>query len=247
MGEPRHYGNAPITEAIIDLRVSFEASIEIVAIAAAFASEQERYPNQKRLKQGTGQFEFGQQITTSARAEEIGIAFRSVDEKQVVQFRRDGFTFSRLAPYERWQGFRGEAERLWKLFRSELAPSSIDRLAVRYINRIELPPSADDLTLWLKTYPEIADGISQPMAGFFMHVMIPQPELDASLAIVETVDTQRSKDHGGVAIILDLDLFRTSNVPQDEDGIWEFFDKLHTRKNEVFESCITDMARGLFE
>lgn len=85
------------------------------------------------------------------------------------------------------------------------------------------------------------------MAGFFMHVTIPQPELMGVLALIETVDEQRSEKEGGVAIILDLDLFRAVEVPQDEDSIWTYFERLHVRKNDIFEACITDKARELFQ
>ena len=47
--------------------------------------------------------------------------------------------------------------------------------------------------------------------------------------------------------MLDIDIFSDQDVPDDEDAIWEFFERLHVRKNEVFESCITDTSRKLFQ
>lgn len=247
MGEQLHYEKAPITEAIIDLRVAFDAPIKMKRLEEAFAGETERYPSAKRLQESFGQIEFGPRLSTSARTEDLGFAFTAVDEKQVAQFRRNGFTFSRLAPYESWEPFSAEAKRLWEVYRRRLAPKSIDRLAVRYINRIQLPPSIDDISHWLKTYPEVADGVSKTVAGFFMHVTIPQPELKGSLALIETVDERRSDKGEGAAIILDLDLYRAVEVPQDEESIWAYFEQLHLRKNEVFEACITDKTRELFK
>ncbi|MBX7135700.1 MAG: TIGR04255 family protein [Fimbriimonadaceae bacterium] len=247
MGEQPHYEKAPITEAIIDLRVSFAEPIEMTRLEAAFSQEQEQYPGRKRLQQGMGQFEFGPRISSSATTEDLGFAFTSVDEKQVAQFRRNGFTFSRLTPYESWGPFSGEARRLWDVYRKGLSPNAITRLAVRYINRIQLPPSIDDISHWLKTYPEVAEGVSKLVAGFFMHVTVPLPELKGALALIETVDERRLDKGDGVAIILDLDLFRTADVPQDEESIWAYFEELHVRKNQVFEACLTDKTRELFQ
>jgi uncharacterized protein (TIGR04255 family) len=49
-----------------------------------------------------------------------------------------------------------------------------------------------------------------------------------------------------VSVVLDLDLFRTTNLPQTEDELWAFFEKLRHRKNQVFEACITDDMRKRF-
>jgi uncharacterized protein (TIGR04255 family) len=49
-----------------------------------------------------------------------------------------------------------------------------------------------------------------------------------------------------VGVILDVDLYRTSDLPQDEDGIWSMFDLLRDRKDDVFEGCITEKTRELF-
>jgi uncharacterized protein (TIGR04255 family) len=246
MGEPLHYERAPITEAIIDLRVSFPEAIDLSRLEAAFAREESLYPGRKRLRQGMGKFEFGPRVSSSATAEETGFAFTSVDERQVAQFRRNGFTFSRLAPYESWHPFSAEARRLWTVYRTGLLPSTVTRLAVRYINRIQLPESSHDLSHWLNTYPKVAEGVSSSAVGFFMHVTIPQPEIGGALTLVETVDDHPSSDASGPAIIVDLDLFRITDVPQDEDSVWASFEKLHVRKNEVFEACITDETRELF-
>jgi uncharacterized protein (TIGR04255 family) len=175
------------------------------------------------------------------------VAFTSADGKQVAQFRRNGFTFSRLAPYESWRPFAAEARRLWNSYRDGVGPSAVTRVAVRYINRVQLPPSSHAIAHWLNTYPEIAEAVSPSVVDFFMHVTVPQPALGGTLALVETVDERPSGKSSGPAIILDLDLFRTAAVPQDEESIWAYFEQLHARKNEVFEACITDETRELFK
>jgi len=44
-----------------------------------------------------------------------GLRFQSADQLHVAQFKRDGFVFSRLRPYQTWEQFEEEAKRLWKL------------------------------------------------------------------------------------------------------------------------------------
>jgi len=49
-----------------------------------------------------GIFSAGDRIGATAQQDIVGSVFFSVDRKQIVQLRCDGFTFSRLAPYDNW-------------------------------------------------------------------------------------------------------------------------------------------------
>jgi hypothetical protein len=69
----------------------------------------------------------------------IGWRFVSPDKLHVFQARLNGFTFSRLPPYVDWESFRTEARRLWDLYRAVANPIAPTRIAVRYINRLDLP------------------------------------------------------------------------------------------------------------
>ena len=59
--------------------------------------------------------------------------------QQVVRFTRDAFLFSRLQPYENFDAFSQEGLRLLQLHREIADPGSIQRLGLRFINRIEIP------------------------------------------------------------------------------------------------------------
>jgi len=71
-----------------------------------------------------------------------GYMFRSEDEFNVVQFRVDGFTFNRLKPYTSWKSVWPQALELWRKYQNMALPVAITRMALRYINHIELPSRA---------------------------------------------------------------------------------------------------------
>ena len=50
-----------------------------------------------------------------------------------------------------------------------------------------------------------------------------------------------------VSVVLDIDVFRTKDVPRNDSDRWTFFEMLHTRKNDVFEASITDATRELID
>src|ERR1700722_8751627 len=115
MQSPPHYANAPITEAIIDVRFSPLKSVHLTTVLTTHLGEEERYPksNSMFVMSGSLKFEPGATIAETTQNEKIGYRFESADGKGIWQARLDGFTYSRLAPYESWPPFAAEANRLW--------------------------------------------------------------------------------------------------------------------------------------
>ena len=46
-------------------------------------------------------------------------------------------------------------------------------------------------------------------------------------------------------MVLDIDIFRTEDLPGNEAQLWELLEQLRQAKNMVFEACITDQTRRL--
>jgi uncharacterized protein (TIGR04255 family) len=245
MAKTRTYPNAPITEAIIQLLVKPAQGISLTDLAHAHEGEEKSYPDRKDLQLATGLFEMGPRVSAAASAQHIGFMYSSSDQKQVYQTGLEGFSFIRLAPYESWHLFNKEAGRLWQKYRERLKPTAVTRLAVRYVNRLDLPGPHVETKDYLRTQPEIAADLPQALAGYFMHLQIPMEDIRCMLLINETIGA--SPKSGCVGLILDIDVFRTDDIPQDEGGIWQMFETLRVRKNEIFEACITDRARELFQ
>lgn len=247
MNVTRHYPNAPIAEAIVDLRVKPRADLSLEELEVVRSGEEVAYPRSNKIYQteGTITVQDGAPPSATAQHQLLGYKFASESGKAIWQSRRDGFTFSQLAPYASWEPFRDEGRRLWMLFRERSAPVAVERLAVRYINRIDVPAPSIDLKEYFRTSPEVSPDLSQELAGFFMQLQIPQADLGVQVLINQTIIPPSREDV--VSVVLDIDLIRAEDVPNTEEAIWDVFEKLHVRKNEVFEACITDKTRRLFE
>lgn len=240
-----HYPNAPITEAIIELRVRRKLSAELSLLKNVGDAENRTYPNQEKMIEAVGQMKVGPGVEeASVKQEAIGWRLVSADGKRIAQSRSNGFAFSRLAPYESWLPFCAEARRLWTVYRQTVAPDEVERLAVRYLNRIDIPGTSIELKDFLRTSPEVAPELPQQLSGYFMQLRLPFPDIAGTCVINQTIVPPAKA--GAVSLVLDVDLFRTQDVPQHEPDIWAVFEQLHQTKNHVFEACITDAARRLF-
>ncbi len=133
---------APIVEAILDVQMVFPKGIEIGKLAALHAPLREHYPTkaEETMVEVGVQLQAGKPLQPSGGKSEIrGYRFFSQDKKELVQCRKDGFTFNRLAPYTSWQDIIVRAISAWEAYRQACGNATIIRIAVRYINRIELP------------------------------------------------------------------------------------------------------------
>lgn len=255
MLERAHYSRAPITEALIDLRIAPAQGFSVEDLAVIWEAVADRYPTREEEHVQYQQMSFvGTELMQSGGGHQLnGFRFVSSDQRETFYARLDGFAFSIRAPYDRWESFRDEARSLWDLYRSVAMPEGVTRSAMRYINRIDIPNATAGVRLedYLRTHPEISadfpeDGL---MSNFFMQVQIWQQDLGCWLIVNEAPEP--SLEEGTLSVRLDLDLFREQYEepwPVDNDTIiWELLERLHDRKNQVFEASITNRTRRLIK
>ena len=241
--EQEHFSKAPINEAMIDLRVQPREGIAVTDLEGLVSVTTERYVQQQELF--TDQFSF--QITEQAKVEtsrqRIGLRFIGRDQREILQARLDGFTFSVLRPYDRWEPFRGEAQRLWNAYRDIVSPYAVRRVGVRYINRIDIPQPSISPRDYLRTFPENSSDAPDQVQNYFMQLHLLVPDLNSVTLINQTIVPPPQPNM--VSIVLDIELYREIDVPQDETGIWALFEQFRVRKNAIFRACLTERTKDL--
>ena len=239
----RHYARAPITEALIDIQVDLPAEIELKDLEAIQAAIKTEYPGRRTRLTLRGEFSAGEQAGATARQKTMGYLFYSPDERQVFQARLDGFTYSRLAPYQNWESLRDEAIRLWQRYRTVTQPTKVKRVAVRYINQINIPQLSVDFKDYFRTFPEISPDLPQGLSEYLMRLAVPQEDLKATLILTQAMVPPPQPDT--VSVLLDIDLFIDNVAFASETELWALLEAFRARKNEFFEGCITDETRRL--
>ena len=119
------------------------------------------------------------------------------------------------------------------------------RLAVRYINSIEIPSKDFDFDDYFTATPKVPDGLPQVLDHFFIRTQIPFAEQDATAVTVQTLANKQ--DPIKTAILLDIDVFRAVSLSPDDEGIWEIFGKLREIKNAIFRRSIRPKTEELFK
>jgi len=246
MAEQRHLNNAPIVEAIIDLRVITSSGTDPQVFSDLDKVIGDRYPKHEPRKLLSGAFgvEEGKPFMRFPKDEGLqGYFYKSEDEKNVAQFRKDGFTFSRLIPYTEWESVLAEARELWNLYSSKLDIRTINRIATRYINRLEIKLPVGEFDKYLTAAPKLPDSLPQQISQFFSRIVIHEGNITAN--IIQSLDTNPKPDH--IGILLDIDAFEVNKTGFNESDVWLEFNKLRILKNRIFFSSITEETARLYE
>lgn len=246
------YSNAPIIEAVLDVRIEPLDAAVLSGLAGIQNAEAEGYPQKRKIE--TFKTTFHANVEPNAKAalstasstdrDHLGFLSLAKDDQQAFQVRLDGFNFSRRRPYERWSSFRDEARRLWANYRAQAPQLRVTRMAIRTINRLDVPLPVLDIHTFLRTVPMASPELRYPITGFFLQLQQLHEDLKSNCVINETITAPAKPDH--MSVILDIDLFREADLPQTDEQIWELFEQFRNRKDEVFEASITDQTRKLF-
>ena len=249
MVETTRFPNAPITEALLDIRVKLPAQTDLAKLATFHDAIKQKYPSKHERMAWRGHIEIQAspvaQVSQSAAGGPDGYSFTSIDGRQVVQARLDGFTFSRLKPYDKWEALRDEARELWQHYVRITSPEAVTRVALRYINRIEIPLPIRDFKDYILTTPEIAPDLPQGLGSFFMRLVIPDPKAQAVAIVTETVEPI-DESSNRLPLIFDIDVFRMAAFNVQDKSLWETLEQLHDLKNDIFFKSITPKAKELF-
>lgn len=247
-----HYSNSPLTEASIEISVTnSKPNAEVLeGLHKAYSGLKKDYPISGKLVIRDLMLQSHHKIDISETKNEKpnGYNYKTLDDLQIVGNRIDGFSFTRLAPYDRWETFSEEAKRLWVLYRKRVKPDAITYLSLRYINQINIPVKSANLSDYFLTVPQISSDTPEGGIGaYFFQLLIPQPSLNSILFINQAMRPPETSNPEIIPIILDLQLVRQFDIPQSTEEIWALFEQYRIRKNQVFEAAITDKTRELIK
>jgi uncharacterized protein (TIGR04255 family) len=237
---------APIVEAVIDFRAKPTVQCEQKQFETYFKAQFNDYPafqvhNQLnyQVKIGATEAPDPAKATSSWR----GLVFHSADKLKIVQCQLDGFSFSRLAPYDNWEAFQGEALQMWQKYCALTKPVEIERIGVRFINRIEIDAKGGDLSDYLVNAPRAWDSFPIPFAGFMHSDTFSVPDTNYLIHVIRALqpgDAISVKP----AIILDTDIFTQTPHKVDDAIVKAKLVEMRWLKNKIFFASLTP---GLLE
>lgn len=239
---------APIVEAVIQIHARPEASWDESEIMIL----KPKIPEYKKIvsrRQVRHQVKLNANQPPQALEENLGwhgLACQTEDERQGVQFNHDGFVFHRLNPYQSWEQFFNEAMRLWKIYREIARPTDTQRIGLRFINKIDLPPKEVNFEAYIQPHPETPSNLEFPFMGFFHHDTLAVPGHPYAINVIRTIQPPQNPQVDGLGLIIDIDAFTIQAIEIKDNTLEERLAELRWLKNKTFFGSITSNALALF-
>lgn len=236
-----HLSNAPITEAVIEFQFAISDNVTIDMLRKVADELKASFPQQDEKRSSF----FKAVMTPSGPETEmydqgvVGISVKSEDGNKIVQLLRDRFAFSHLPPYKNWELLEEDAIAIWNIFLEKTNIGGINRVGVRFINRIELEVPFSDFNDYLVAAPIIPVGLPQALGAFNMQLAIPNHEIGAD-AIVNMSMGGWDKEKNIVPVFLDIDVGKVGNIDVDKESLHNILVGLRKYKNELFFRNITE-------
>ncbi len=241
----RRYKNPPIVEAVCEFRFTPDTPWDLAVPGLFYEKVKEEFPQrEQRIVQEVELTQGPQGLQQQIRTREI-IVLLAEDKKTLVQLGPRLLAVNALKPYPTWQGFKPRIQRAWEALQAILDRMDLQRIGLRYINRVELPTPRVELAEYFGFYPFVGDRLPQTMGSFIMGVEFPYGgEGDrCRVQLLPAPDSSEEKP----ALMLDIDYFLAQPRAVKVSDVLEWVEKAHNRVEEVFEGCITDRLRELFE
>ncbi len=237
-----HLEHAPIVEAVIEIKSPPQVPWDEDTIPDEVGKLLPGYQLLDSRSEYSQLVNFEDNVPIPESMEKVGwkgVRYRSDDESYIAAFNRDGFVFSRVGSYETWEKFSAEASRVWKVHKSLARPSDVNRIGLRFINRIRLPGGEVELDDYMYDGPKPPRDLNFLISGFLHKNILSVPGHAYLINIVRA--SSPSPSTGGdvdYAIILDIDVYLQETFEVDDNRIQGHLEDMRILKNEVFWSSI---------
>ncbi len=238
------YPAPPIIEAVVQIHYSEQLKKPLSAkllkrLAAAYANNV--------LVQGVSANVDFQNRQTNFVDADPQIRLSSDDQADVLIIQPDTLTWSRLAPYQGWESLLERMIRDFDVANSITSHRNIDRLGVRYINRIDVPTSDSNISYYEEfiaihlNLPSFLD----PINGYAWRFekMFPDQGL---VAIIQSTSVTPVIPKTN-PFIFDIDVVCLQNLPVKRDDVFSKLNDMRELKNNIFELSMSDTARMAFQ
>lgn len=237
----RHYANAPIAEAILELRVECDDFVGLSDLTAVAADGDTTTP----MRLFDGHFTPADDESGASVGELAGYTVNQGDSSRFCFVGLDRFAFAQRGPYEGWESFDRSADAAWTRYKAVARPVVVSTASVRFVNHIQLPARVVEIRDYLRTTVELSAYLPQSVSDMFMQVEVPFAEVGT----VARISSSFIQGLESPALLLDIDVRADVALsPRSESfdtDLRATLAALRNTKNYVFEACITDATRGL--
>jgi len=229
-----NYNTPTVVEALCEFRFVQSDDWDSTLYGALWDKVKEEYPKKQERKQVSMSFQVGADGAHEKPTmdESSHMIFKADDEKSIVQLQPNVLTVNTLAPYQGWESFKPKICKAYKDF-NELGAFTLERVGLRYINRIHLSENGNGCEGLIAESLYIPKAILSHSSGYHSKVSVPIGDNRVQVQV-------GTEPKGAPAFIMDTDSSREGACPEP---ITDLLEVLHTNLISAYEASITDDLR----
>lgn len=242
----RHrYKKSPIAEAVCEFRFRGASDWDWTILGLVYQQIKAEFP-QKRQEAA---FEINIAPQQGKVEKSVGgslskMQFLREDGSAMVQIGPDLLAINVLPPYPGWETFQALISRQFDIYNSIARPIGFKRIGLRYINKIIFPTQSIETTEYFHYYPRLPEPVEQTHGPFSMRVM---HAYEGGRDVLNIQMGNMNPEGENPAIALDLDYYLNQPDKVELRKGLEWVSTAHENIEAMFEACITDKTRTLFE
>ena len=252
------YPNPPIREAVCEFRYKEDGHWDGASAGLIYSVLSAEFP--RRLAGETpntaSTSPSGSPNLLPAELQQMGLGLRLVPQG-ALKFWREGddsgyvsvapyrISVHLFKPYPSWKSFHDTIRRCVQTYGEVHNSAEIQRIGLRYINDIYFSDKSISLEEFFDFYPFVGFNLHKELTGFQCLVQL-NFESGRDLLNLQ-IGSAADADGQNPRVVLDLDYFLGSpDRIKTENGL-DWLEQAHTNLEGVFEGCLKDPTRALFQ
>ncbi len=162
--------------------------------------------------------------------------YRHHDNKFLFQLSPWCLTINEVSRYQSWTHFLSHIQEAWTALCEIIEGCNIERIGLRYINRIPRSSSQEQIGEWLKSTDMFPSRLLKQSEGYFFRSEIMEKgDRTLILSVAEERSTNEIRP-----IILDIDAVCMEKTPAHWDSLKSELEDLHNMVRREFDNARTD-------
>jgi uncharacterized protein (TIGR04255 family) len=243
----RKYKNPPLIEAVCEFQFDSKSEWDIAIPGLLYERLRKTFPIREQVP---NEIEFTMTATAEAGIEpqlhtvSERIRFFREDKKALVQVGPHVLSIHHVKPYPTWEEYLPLIQRVFGVYLTVAQPQGLRRIGLRYINKLEIPGSKIFLENYVQFYPYMGPDFPEEAGPFIVGVQFAYDDRDTLRVQMASAADHRADRLG---MILDLHYWVMGSQHIKLDAATEWLQVAHDRIEQIFEACLTDELRIIFE
>ncbi|NVM27377.1 MAG: TIGR04255 family protein [Candidatus Helarchaeota archaeon] len=243
------YEKPPVIEILWEIRYQSIENWDWTIPGLLYSQLKDKYPKKQQVNLMEMEMQFPKGIHgPSHRTANKGIAkmiFLNQEETFLVQIAPNLIVCNQIKPYTHWNDFKKNSLFVFNKYLDVIKIKSIDRINLRYIDRIDIPETTfefDDYFNYYIHYPEEMPNYETNQV--LIRSTITFKDTKGHLNITLSSPPKRQKNVS--SFIFDWEYFMDNFKGIGLEDIEKWGEEAHLYIRKAFESCLTDKTRKLF-